>query len=84
MVQPRRTEQNTAAEVSRHLGIGLTWAASTGLFLYLGSLVDRRLGSAPWLTLIGAFIGAAAGFWYMYHHLVIAPERRKREEKAER
>jgi F0F1-type ATP synthase assembly protein I len=65
-----------AAEASRYLGIGMTWALSTALFLYVGTVLDRRLGTDPWLSLIGAFVGAAAGFWYMYWHLVIAPRER--------
>ena len=71
-----------APEASKYLGIGLTWALSTVLFLYLGTVLDDRLGTDPWLTLIGAFVGAAAGFWYMYRHLVVEPreaERRRRE-----
>lgn len=70
-------------DVSRYLGAGLTWALSTILFLFLGQAADRRLGSDPVLTLVGAFVGAAAGFYYMYHHLVIEPRRResKRDSK---
>lgn len=57
-------------EVSRVLGYGLTWALSTLLFLWLGTKADAWLGTKPALTLIGAFVGAAAGFYYMYRHLV--------------
>jgi F0F1-type ATP synthase assembly protein I len=79
----RQREQGTAAEMSRYLGIGLTWALSTLLFLYLGTVADARFGTAPWLTLIGAFAGAAAGFWYMYYHLVVEPQRRQRDRENE-
>jgi hypothetical protein len=61
-------------EVSRYLGYGLTWALSTLLFLYLGTLGDKWLGTKPLLTMIGAFVGAAAGFYYMYVHLVQRPK----------
>jgi F0F1-type ATP synthase assembly protein I len=81
MVQPQRPE-SAAAQASRYLGIGLTWSLSTGLFLYLGTVADRYLGTEPWLTLIGAFVGAAAGFWYMYYHLVIEPERKRKEREG--
>jgi hypothetical protein len=36
-------------------------ALSTLLFLYLGTRADGWLGTEPWLTLIGAFVGAARG-----------------------
>ncbi|HSJ13568.1 MAG TPA: AtpZ/AtpI family protein [Longimicrobiales bacterium] len=73
-------------EAGRYLGIGMTWALSTALFLYLGSRVDRWVGTESLFTLIGAFVGAAAGFYYMYYHLVVEPRqraaRKKREEES--
>jgi hypothetical protein len=77
MVQQRRTEPGQAAAASKYLGIGLTMALATGLFTFGGMWVDGRLGTEPWLTLAGAFVGASAGFYYMYHHLVIEPRRRQ-------
>ena len=64
-----------------HLGHGLTWVASTLLFLWLGTRVDAWLGTDPWLSLLGAFVGAAAGFYHMYHHLVVVPRERDRERE---
>ena len=66
-----------------YLGYGLTWALSTLLFLWLGSKADAWLGSEPWLTLIGAFTGASAGFYYMYRQLM-ADQERARKERSER
>lgn len=60
-------------DVSRYLSAGLVWALSTLMFLFGGSWVDGKLGTAPWLTLIGAFVGAGAGFWWMIRDLVIKP-----------
>lgn len=71
--EPRR---GLPAEAGRYLGIGLTWALSTALFLYLGTWVDRWVGTESVCALLGAFIGAAAGFYYMYHHLVGESARR--------
>ena len=75
-MEPLRREPNQAVQASKYLGVGLTWALSTALFLYLGSLADGWLGTAPWLTLIGAFVGGAAGFYHMYRQLVNAPKQR--------
>lgn len=85
MVQQRRTEPGQAAAVSKYLGIGLTMALATGLFTFVGMRVDRWLGTEPWLTLAGAFVGGSAGFYYMYYHLVIEPRKRasKREGKVD-
>ena len=56
--------------MARALSAGLTWALSTALFLYLGSLVDGWLETKPVFTLIGAFVGAAAGFYSLYRQLI--------------
>ena len=67
-----------------YLGYGLTWALSTLLFLWLGSRADAWLGTEPWLTLIGAFTGAGAGFYYMYRHLVVDSQRADEARRRER
>ena len=74
---PNGKKPPAQVEVSRYLGYGLTWALSTLLFLYLGTLADEWLGTKPALTLVGAFVGAAAGFYYMYRHLVAAPKQKQ-------
>lgn len=79
----RDNKPAVSAEIARYLGYGLTWALSTLLFLYLGSLADKRLGSDPWLTLIGAFVGAAAGFYYLYNGLLQAQKRPKDGDRRE-
>jgi len=68
-----------AASPARYLSVGLTWAASTGLFLFLGSLADGRLGTEPWFTLIGAFVGASAGLYHMIRQLSPAKSARKED-----
>ena len=70
-------------EAGRFLGHGLTWAASTGLFLFLGWLVDRWLGTMPLFMILGAFVGAGAGVYSLYHHLVVEPRERERREGRE-
>jgi hypothetical protein len=77
MTQQRKSGPGTSVEVSRYLGLGLTWALATLLFSYLGLWLDGRLGTRPWLTLVGAFTGGSAGFYYMYHRLVIEPRARQ-------
>lgn len=67
---------STQPSVEAYLGYGLTWAVSTLLFLWGGGELDRWLGTEPWLALLGAFTGAGAGFYYMYHHLIVLPRER--------
>lgn len=51
-------------------------AVSTLFFLWLGTKADAWLGTEPWLALLGAFVGAGAGFYHMYHHLIEVPRDR--------
>lgn len=80
-----RKARNTAPPPAALLGLGLTWVLSTGLFLYLGSLLDSRWGTKPVFSLIGALIGAVAGFYYLYHQAVVLPrERQKAQEEQQK
>lgn len=80
MARPPERERSAAVSVAEHLGYGLSLAASTLLFLWLGSKADDWLGTEPWLTLLGAFIGAGAGFYHMYHQLIVVPRERDRKQ----
>lgn len=85
MVEQRRKDDELTplAQASHALGAGLTWVGSTGLFLYLGWLADKWLGTLPLFALLGAFVGGGAGFYYMYHEMVIVPRERARRERDE-
>ncbi|NNL30330.1 MAG: AtpZ/AtpI family protein [Gemmatimonadetes bacterium] len=61
---------------SHFLGFGLTWALSVLLFLGVGAWVDSKIGTAPILMIVGAFVGGAAGFYSLYYHIVIEPRER--------
>lgn len=63
---PRRD----AAGLGAHLGLGLQFVASVVVFLYLGQWLDRRLGTAPWLLLVGVFVGAGGSFYSIYRRLM--------------
>lgn len=75
----KRGGGSTQPGVGAYVGHGLTWAVSTLLFLWVGNEMDRWLGTEPWLALLGAFTGAGAGFYHMYHHLIVAPREREKE-----
>ena len=72
-------------EMGQVAGHGLTLAASTGFFLAVGWWLDGRMGVTPLLTILGALLGAGAGLYSIYHHMVVAPrERDRRKQDAER
>ena len=69
------------ASAGQYTGHGLTWALSTLLFLLGGWWLDGKVGTTPLFTILGAFVGAGAGFYSLYSHLTEEP--RKRDEDGE-
>lgn len=65
----------------QYLGYGLQWAVATVLFLFLGWLLDGWVGTKPLFTILGAFVGAGAGFYSLYYHMVVQPRRSAQERK---
>lgn len=79
--QPQE-QQSPWAAAGEHAGHGLTWALSVLFFLMGGWWLDGKLGTTPLLMILGAFVGAAAGFYSLYHQMVLAPrQRRERNER---
>jgi len=70
--------------VAEFAGVGLQFAASILVFLYLGQWLDRKLGTAPWLLILGVFLGAGASFYSMYRKLMAANAREEAARKARR
>lgn len=67
------------ASSSKLMGLGLQFVIAILLFLYIGMWLDKKLGTAPWLLLAGAFIGAAAGFYSLWR--AMAEENKKYDSK---
>ena len=76
----RRGGPNSSGGAGDYLGVGLQLGASILYFLFAGQWLDRRLGTEPWLLLLGVFVGAGAGFYSMYRQLVIVPRERERKD----
>jgi F0F1-type ATP synthase assembly protein I len=69
--QAREAEAAREARVGwKYAGIGLQFAGSILLFLYLGQWLDARLGSGPVGLIVGVFVGAGAAFYSMYRRLM--------------
>jgi ATP synthase protein I len=63
-----------------YAGLGLQFALAIILFLFIGKWLDEKLGTSPWLLIVGVFLGATAGFLSIYRHLM-ADQRREEEAK---
>lgn len=64
------SEQSMWAAAGQFTGFGLTWALSVLLFLLGGWWVDGKLGTTPLLMIVGAFVGAGAGFYRLYRFVM--------------
>ena len=74
---------STFRSAGEHAGVGLQFAGAIVLFLFIGMWLDERLGTDPWLLITGAFIGGVAGFYSLYHQLVVRPRQEEAERRSE-
>jgi F0F1-type ATP synthase assembly protein I len=65
----------------RLMGLGLQFVVAILLSLYAGMWLDTKLHTGPWLMLIGALLGASAGFYSMYRVLMSEDKRMDEEDK---
>ena len=63
MSREKKPQQNEFMQaMSVFLQIGVTIIACLAVGLFLGWLLDRFLGTSPWLLMVFTFIGIAAAF----------------------
>lgn len=72
--------ENEDPGTSGYAAAGLQFAVALVLFALGGNWLDGKLGTAPWLLLLGVFGGGAAAFYSMYLK-VMAPYKKKPEKK---
>ena len=68
---------------SAYAGAGFQFAFALLLFFFIGRWADGRLGTAPWLMIVGMIVGGSAGFYSMYTKLMAA-QRREEQEMRDR
>lgn len=78
------TPEKEGGHGAEYAGLGLQFALSILLFLYAGQWLDRRLGTDPWLMILGVFTGAGASFYSMYRKLMAIQEREERQARERR
>jgi F0F1-type ATP synthase assembly protein I len=81
--EPSDAEKKQQAEYDRLLhrrkgisgtefaGVGLQFAVTLVVFALAGIWLDRRLGTSPWLLIVGVLGGAGLGLWTMIRKLTI-------------
>ena len=59
-------EPSALRQLARLSTIGISLVAATAIGLLIGYGLDRLLGTAPWLTMVFALFGIAAGFLNLF------------------
>lgn len=82
MSEPRPTPPNAGKpggpQPADLAGIGVQFVAVLLLFLFAGKWLDQRLGTSPWLLMLGVFVGFGLSLLYIYRKLVIDPKQGKK------
>jgi ATP synthase protein I len=60
--EPGRPDRRWVRQLGVLSGVGLTLVISTVLGFWGGYVLDQRLGTAPWLMLVGLLLGIVSGF----------------------
>jgi F0F1-type ATP synthase assembly protein I len=72
----RAGERGAEPNLSGLAGLGVQFVVVILAFLFAGKWLDSRLGTSPWLLILGVFVGAAASMYGMYRK-VFPPEAPK-------
>jgi F0F1-type ATP synthase assembly protein I len=65
-----------------YLSLGLEFAVTLLVFIFLGHYLDGRWGTGPWLTLTGAVLGFSASFYYLFKTLSNLPGGKRNRDKG--
>lgn len=80
-VPPGQRDGPNLQGYAKYAGVGLQFGFSILLFLYLGKWADGKLGTAPYLLILGVFTGAFAAFYSIYKS-AMADLKRDEDERG--
>jgi len=70
-------EPSALRQLARLSTIGISLVAATAIGLLIGYGLDRLLGTAPWLTMVFALFGIAAGFLNLFRDVGLIGKKRR-------
>jgi len=68
-VQTEDPQKNLGKDLGVITRVAIDLVAGTLVGALLGYLADRMAGTAPWLMVVGVFLGAIAGFRNTFRYL---------------
>ena len=79
--KPGQTDRRWIRQLGSLSGVGLTLVISTVLGFWGGRVLDRWLGTAPWLMLVGLLLGIASGFVNLFRAAGVFGREGERTER---
>lgn len=79
-----RRDRTPLPGAGEYAGLGLQFALGILVFLFAGRWLDQRLGTEPWLLILGVFGGFGLSFYSIYRRLVVGPREREKRGRDER
>ena len=73
--------QQSLREASTYLSLGMQMALTMVFFVVVGYFLDRWLGTAPWLLLLGAVLGMVSIFIHLFR--LVADLNKKSEARRQ-
>ena len=78
------TLARTYRDVAPYLGLGVQLAGTMVVCFFIGRWLDNVLNTAPWLMILGAFVGAGAGLYSFLKIVIELGKKQKEKEKLEK
>jgi len=67
---PKSTRLEVIRAVGKYMDIGFIFVVAIGGGALGGYWLDAWLGTTPWLFLVGALLGIAAGFYHFFSNVL--------------
>jgi F0F1-type ATP synthase assembly protein I len=71
----------TYRDVAPYLGLGIQLAATIVVCFFIGRWLDQILNTAPWLMIVGAFLGAGGGLYNFLRTVIELGKKEKERQK---
>lgn len=87
MAGPPRGEKRHRDSIpgaAEYAGVGIQFAATLLIFLFAGRWLDERLGTDPWLLMLGVFLGFGLSLYSIYTRLNASNKRPPKDKDPER